>query len=161
MHVVPWNDMQKRPCSHVVLQNDMRKELSEMTQILSEMTPIFLNHVVRNSQRIVAGAAPFQLDGTKRETLSSHRSSGPYLKSYSFPPEFDVQTMYATYAKRTVEAIVDISESFSSSKFNYNRLMPVCPKSEFRESFEAQLSDTLFTVASDQLHLRRAGLACA
>ena len=42
-----------------------------------------------------------------------------------------------------------------------NRLMLVCPNSEFRDSLEAELSDTLFTVAGDRFRLIRAKRACA
>ena len=65
--------------------------------------------MVRCSQRIVAGAMAFQLDGVdgktqKKDTMSQHKATGPPLKTVLFdvPPEAD---RVEQYVERTLDGV--------------------------------------------------------
>jgi hypothetical protein len=85
----------------------MRLELS-LTQLASlrRAHSILSRQVVRCSQRIVAGAASFQLGEHRRETKSMHAASGPPLKSYLFDLAADdsPEMRQQRYTEKVMEA---------------------------------------------------------
>ena len=70
--------------------------------------------VVRFSQRIVAGAAAFQLGEKNRETKSNHLASGPPLRPYLFdpPPSGCHRTLMTCYIEKVMQAFADVIKEF-------------------------------------------------
>ena len=98
-----------------------------------------LTEVVRSSQRIVAGAAAFQLGENKAQVTSQHNATGPPLKSFLFDLEGDQIEAYAEHALR---ALNHVMTTFGSLEL-HDRVAIVVPDERFAAAFRAPLADAL------------------
>ena len=98
-----------------------------------------LTEVVRSSQRIVAGAAAFQLGGNKAQVTSQHNATGPPLKSFLFDLEGD---QIEAYAEHTLRALNHVMTTFGSLEL-HDRVAIVVSDERFAAAFRAPLADEL------------------
>ena len=114
------------------------------------MTGVHSRQVVRNSQRIVAGAASFQL-GDKEKLLTQSRhmatgSTGPPLKSYIFPPTADRMDGYTHEVGR---ALADLIDSFPGLSLD-GRLAIIVPDEPFVHALQSPLQRAIKAQFADR-----------
>lgn len=99
---------------------------------------IELTEVVRSSQRIVAGAAAFQIENIKK-VKCQHNASGPPLKSFLFeltgPPA-------EAYAQHTIRGLQHVVKTFGVLSL-HNRVAILVKDEEFANTLRSQLAVAL------------------
>ena len=98
-----------------------------------------LTEVVRSSQRIVAGAAAFQLGENKAQVTSQHNATGPPLKSFMFDLEGDP---IEAYAQHTLRALNHVITTFGTLEL-HDRVAIVVPDEQFAAAFSGPLAAAL------------------
>ena len=100
---------------------------------------IMLMEVIRNSQRIVAAAAAFQLGDNKERVVCHHCAAGPPLKSFLFEPEGPRAQAYAGQTTKALQHVIEYFESLSL----HDRLAILVPNDVFLADFKEALQVAL------------------
>ena len=98
-----------------------------------------LTEVVRSSQRIVAGAAAFQLGENRVQVTSQHNATGPPLKSFMFDLEGDP---IKAYVQHTLRALDHVMTTFGSLVL-HDRVAILVPDELFAAAFRDLFADEL------------------
>ena len=111
-----------------------------------DTSPVQLTKVVRCSQRIVAGAMAFQLDGAdgkskKTDTSSQHKATGPPLKSFLFDIPAGTDRLDC-YVERTIRAIHYIMDEYPGLVL-HNRLAILVPNEYLRDELKERIRQPL------------------
>lgn len=103
-----------------------------------------LTEVVRSSQRIVAGAAAFQVGETKAEVTSQHNAQGPPLKSFLFDAGGSPGSAeyFDSYAEHTLRALEHVMTTFGTLEL-HDRVAIVVPDDKFVKGFSPALETAL------------------
>ena len=94
-----------------------------------EPAAVRLSEVVRNTQRIVLGAAAFELSPDKAQTTPQHGAVGPPLKSFIFQPA--AGRLMETYASYVLGALDHVMATFGESFVLDNRVAIIVPDAAF------------------------------
>ncbi len=106
-------------------------------------TPVVkLTEVVRNTKRIVAGAAAFFAAAQERENITSFSTDGPPLKTFIFLADRNKDDLMKLYVKHTIDAIRHLLRTYMGLSL-HNRLALIVPDSDFLESFKPRLESAL------------------
>ena len=97
-----------------------------------------LTEVVRSTQRIVAGAAAFQLGSKKLATANQHSATGPPLKTFIFDPSSDRQASLVQHVKHTIKALLHISSTLGELDL-HDRVAIILPDSEAADAIRTPL----------------------
>ena len=97
---------------------------------------VVLEQSVRCTQRILAGALTFAK--ANLDTIASHGTEGPPLRTFLFPRQSDVRSaVMQQYAEVVSQrAFRSLLDSFSGLSWD-NRLMIICPTDEFCQGLKA------------------------
>ena len=127
-----------------VLLLSSTSQTSSHQVIFPPAAEITLTQVVRSTQRIVAGAAAFQVD--EKQQIGSLCPAGPPLKAVLF----ESAELYQDYAKHAMSALFSLFRSYAGLSL-HNRLAVLVPNSEFLEKFKDALKVHLKTSQSLRL----------
>jgi hypothetical protein len=110
-----------------------------------KMLVVKLTEVVRSSQRIVAGAAAFQLGENKAEVTSQHNATGPPLKSFLFDADGAPGSAeyFGSYVEHMLRALHHVMTTFGTLEL-HDRVAIVVPDGKFAAGFRASLETALF-----------------
>ena len=135
-----------KPGARRLLLSDLSQSYGRKIRYPDGLKDVELTEVVRNSKRIVAGAAQFQLQGDQNvSTTCFHDSTGPPLKAFLFdlPKEATRRRQeqgqggyYATYAEYTLQAFDHVLTLFPGLRL-HNRLAIVVPDGEFESGLRS------------------------
>ena len=129
------------------LKSERRILLSNLSQSSSlhlsfpDMPMVKLTEVVRNTKRIVAGAAAFFADALEREGVTSLGADGPPVKTFIFVAKDDEDVMNA-YIRHTLDAIRHLLRTYIGLRF-HQRLALIVPDSKFVQNFKPRLESAL------------------
>jgi len=131
------------------LHTDRKVILSNLSQSSAvekqhfPFTPVVkLTEVVRNTKRIVAGAAAFFAAAQERENITSFCTEGPPLKTFIFLADKNKDGVMNCYIKHTIDAIRHILKTYVGLKL-HNRLALIVPDRDFLENFKPRLESAL------------------
>ena len=126
-------------CWRMLLSDISQSSGRDIVYPPGEPLVVQLTEVVRSSQRIVAGAAAFQLGENKVQVTSQHNATGPPLKSFMFDLEGDP---IEAYAQHTLRALNHVMTTFGSLEL-HDRVAIVVSDERFAAAFRAPLADAL------------------
>ena len=144
------HDIYHEGVDHAFLK-DLKSERSILLSNLSQssslhlsfpdMPMVKLTEVVRNTKRIVAGAAAFFADALEREGVTSLGADGPPVKTFIFVAKDDEDVMNA-YIRHTLDAIRHLLRTYIGLRF-HQRLALIVPDSKFVQNFKPRLESAL------------------
>ena len=150
------------PTTQRLLISDVSQSLGwEIDYPMEIVAEVVLTEVVRSTQRIVAGAAAFQLGDKKLLTGNAHNATGPPLKTFVFDVPRKVEaarnpSVYAearekAYVEHTVKALKHVSTTLGALDL-HDRVAIVMPSEEsagiIRKPLESAVGDAFCGRAS-------------
>ena len=100
-----------------------------------------LTEVVRNTKRIIAGAAAFFAAALEREGVTSLGADGPPLKTFIFVAKDNEDVMNA-YIRHTLDAIRHLLRTYMGLRL-HSRLALIVPDNKFLLDFKPRLEAAL------------------
>ena len=113
---------------------------SAVQQSFPDMPMVKLTEVVRNTKRIVAGAATFFAAALEREGVTSLGADGPPVKTFIFVAN-DEDVMDG-YIRHTLDAIRHLVRTYMGLRL-HNRLALIVPDNKFLLDFKPRLESAL------------------
>ena len=131
-------------CRRMLLSDISQSSGRDIAYPAGESRVVQLTEVVRSSQRIVAGAAAFQLGENKAKVTSQHNATGPPLKSFLFDADGSPGSAeyFGSYVEHTLRALHHVMTTFGTLEL-HDRVAIVVPDSGFAESFGPLLERAL------------------
>ena len=141
------------PTTQRLLISDVSQSLGwEIDYPKENVAEVVLTEVVRSTQRIVAGAAAFQLGDKKLLTGNAHNATGPPLKTFVFDVPRKVEaarnpSVYAearekAYVEHTVKALKHVSTTLGALDL-HDRVAIVMPSEESAEIIRKPLESAV------------------
>ena len=141
------------PSTHRMLLSDVSQSHGRKIDWPKDTHVVRLTEVVRCSQRIIAGAMAFQLDGVdgktkKQDTMSQHKATGPPLKTVLFdvPPGAD---RVEQYVERTLDGVRYVVKEYPGLIL-HNRMAILTPDEEMKDVLTDQLEEPLNKIDKDR-----------
>ena len=137
----------------LILSDTSQSDGSDITYPVGEAKVVHLTQVVRSSQRIVAGAASFQIGENKQQVVCQHNANGPPLKSFLFELSGPPLLAYAEHAVRALQHVISTFGSLSL----HDRVAILVPDDAFAEAFRAAagpLANALLTFSASRRKYR-------
>ncbi|KAJ1478433.1 hypothetical protein T484DRAFT_2948811 [Baffinella frigidus] len=126
-----------------LILSDVSQSFTLKPQYPPDLQPVHLTEVVRSSQRILAGAAAFQLHEGKDQldaTTCQNSVAGPPLKSVIFELAAGDDIM-ERYVDQTVQALlIHVAATFPRLSF-HDRVAIIVPDDGFRDEFLAKIAE--------------------
>ena len=114
---------------------------SAVQQTFPDMPMVKLTEVVRNTKRIIAGAAAFFAAALEREGVTSLGADGPPLKTFIFVAQDNEDVMNA-YIRHTLDAIRHLLRTYMGLRL-HSRLALIVPDNKFLLDFKPRLEVAL------------------
>ena len=114
---------------------------SAVQQSFPDMPMVKLTEVVRNTKRIIAGAAAFCAAALEREGVTSLGADGPPVKTFIFLAKDNEDVMNA-YIMHTLDAIRHLLRTYMGLRL-HNRLALIVPDNKFLLDFKPRLESAL------------------
>ena len=128
-----------QPERSILLSN--ASQSSALQQSFPDMPMVKLTEVVRNTKRIIAGAAAFFAAALEREGVTSLGADGPPVKTFIFVPRENEDVMNA-YIRHTLDAIRHLLRTYIGLRL-HKRLALIVPDNKFLLDFKPRLESAL------------------
>ena len=114
---------------------------SALEQSFPDMPMVKLTEVVRNTKRIIAGAAAFLAAALEREGVTSLGADGPPLKTFIFVAQ-DSEDVMNAYIRHSLYAIRHLLRTYMGLRL-HSRLALIVPDNKFLLDFKPRLEAAL------------------
>eukprot|EP00434_Breviolum_minutum_P020760 symbB.v1.2.018312.t1/scaffold1456.1/size117650/2 len=114
---------------------------SALQESFPDMPIVKLTEVVRNTKRIIAGAAAFFAAALEREGITSLGVDGPPLKTFFFVAQ-DSEDVMKAYIRHTLYAIRHLLRTYMGLRL-HSRLALIVPDNKFLLDFKPRLEAAL------------------